>query len=51
MNERGRSYTVHDPIVDALRLRDPEAAVRAIQEHFEVGRKALANHVNVMQED
>ena len=51
MNVLGRPYTLHDPIVDALRLRDPDSAERAMQEHFEAGKKALAQHANEIQED
>lgn len=39
------SAALHDPILDAIRARDTDGVVRAIESHFEEIREWLARHV------
>jgi DNA-binding GntR family transcriptional regulator len=39
------SAALHDPILDAIRARDTDGVVRAIESHFEEIREWLAHHV------
>jgi DNA-binding GntR family transcriptional regulator len=39
------SASLHDPILDAIRVRDTEGVVRAIESHFDEVRERLAGHL------
>jgi len=39
------SAALHDPILDAIRQRDTEGVVRAIESHFDEVRERLAGHL------
>ena len=41
---------LHDPILDAIRDRDTEAVVRAIESHFDEVRERLAGHLDEVAE-
>jgi DNA-binding GntR family transcriptional regulator len=41
---------LHDPILDAIRARDTEAVVRAIEIHFDEVRDRLAGHLDQVSE-
>ena len=44
------SAALHDPILDAIRARDTDGVVRAIESHFEEIREWLARHVTEVVE-
>jgi len=44
------SAALHDPILDAIRARDTDGVVRAIESHFEEIREWLARHVGEVVE-
>lgn len=41
---------LHDPVLDAIRARDTEGVVRAIETHFEEVRDRLAGHISEVVE-